>query len=84
MSITVSVFTSSVAPRLSPAQSLVDDAIAQARGRGGSERAVVAAGEATRQRVAEQIKSGGRLDAENVRPPARDTDAPTENKTRGR
>lgn len=41
-------------------------------------------GEATRQRVAEQIKTGGTLDVESVRAPDRTGDAPAKDKSRGR
>lgn len=71
-------------PRLAPAQALVDAAIATSRERGDSTRAIGAIGESTRQRVAEQIKTGGKLDAESVRPPARDTGTPIKDRTRGR
>jgi len=71
-------------PRLAPAQTLVDAAIATARERGDSTRAISATGESTRQRVAEQIKTGGKLDAESVRAPDRGVDAPLKDKTRGR
>lgn len=71
-------------PRLAPAQALVDAAIATSRERGDSTRAIGAMGESTRQRVAEQIKTGGKLDAESVRPPARDTGTPMKDRTRGR
>lgn len=71
-------------PRLAPAQALVDAAIATSRERGDSTRAIGAAGESTRQRVAEQIKTGGKLDAESVRPPERGVETPTKDKTRGR
>ena len=71
-------------PRLAPAQALVDSAVAKARERGDGMRAIGAAGEAARQRVADQIKTGGKLDAESVRTPERDGDASTKEKTRGR
>lgn len=71
-------------PRLAPAQALVDAAITTSRERGDSTRAIGAIGESTRQRVAEQIKTGGKLDAESVRPPARDTGTPIKDRTRGR
>ena len=71
-------------PRLAPAQALVDAAIAAARTRGDSERSVGSAGESTRQRVAEQIKAGGKLDADSVRAPDRGADTPSKDQTRGR
>ena len=71
-------------PRLAPAQAVVDAAIGAARERGDSARAIGTIGETTRQRVAEQIKTGGKLDAESVRALARDRDAPTKDKSRGR
>jgi cell filamentation protein len=50
-------------PRLAPAQTIVDAAMQLARDRGDSARSITAQGEAARQRIADNIRTGGTLDA---------------------